>query len=221
MTGQELKNIRTATGLSQEDFGKRIGMSREMVNKMENGSKAITKGTEITILQIASISEHINKNGELNVNRNAIPFYDVEAIAGSQVAEADMMPITKPKTMIDVGDLLRDSECAIRIYGNSMTPNYPSGCVVGLRKVNDGIIEYGKVYVVETEDNRYLKRLFKTGDDETYELYSDNVMVYAEGPRKGKFYYEPFLIHKSAIRSIYRVTGVIKRNENSPIFGKN
>lgn len=151
---------------------------------------------------------------------NRVPFYDVEAVAG-QAANADMMPVTEPYSTIDVGDLLRDSECALRVYGNSMTPNYPSGCVIGLRIVRDGIVEYGNVYVIETEDNRYVKRLLKDKDDKGYLCYSDNVMKFTDGPREGDFYYEPFLVPYDKIKRLYRVTGVIKRNINSPIFGNN
>lgn len=148
-----------------------------------------------------------------------IPFYDVDAIGGNNAA-ADMQPVTHPTATIDVGDMLRDSECAIRIYGNSMTPNYPSGCVVGLRIVTDGIIEYGNVYVIETNDNRYLKRLYQDEHGRGYMCYSDNDMKFEKGARAGKFCYEPFVIPFEAIAHIYRVTGVIKRNENSMIIKK-
>ena len=49
------------------------------------------------------------------------------------------------------------AECVIRVAGNSMTPNYPSGCLIGLRKISDGLFDYGAVYVIETEDNRFVK----------------------------------------------------------------
>lgn len=164
-----------------------------------------------------------NGNSSMTVNEstptygNRVPFYDVDAMAGFD--NVDMMPVTESYKTIDVGDLLSDSECAIRIYGNSMVPNYPSGCVVGLREVKDGIVEYGNVYVIETEDNRYLKRLLKDADGKGYVCYSDNVMRFADGPRTGDYYYEPFVVPFEKINRLYRVTGVIKRNSNSPIFG--
>lgn len=52
------------------------------------------------------------------------------------------------------------AECVIRVAGNSMTPNYPSGCLIGLRKISDGLFDYGAVYVIETEDNRFVKKGF-------------------------------------------------------------
>lgn len=212
LTSDELKKLRRKHKLSQEELGLKIGLSREMVNKMENGSKPITRGTELKILTALG--------GELSsLNNKTVPFYDnVEAIAGMETP--DMLPVTEPTGSIDVGDLLRDSECAIRIYGNSMMPNYPSGCVVGLRMVTDGIVEYGNVYVIETSDKRYLKRLVKGGEKE-YICYSDNTMKFTEGPLEGRFYYDPFPISFDKIVRLYRVIGVIKRNENSTIFGNN
>lgn len=154
-----------------------------------------------------------NKVQEPSVNY--IPLYDVHAIAGNNMVTETQA--TEPASQIDVGDLLRDSECAIRIYGNSMTPNYPSGCVVGLREVQDGVIEYGHVYVIETTDNRYLKRLYKSDNADAYMCISDNTLKHQDGALQGRYYYEPFDISKETILKIYRVTGVIKRNQNSPI----
>ena len=70
-----------------------------------------------------------------------IPLYDAEAAAGNGY-EMDMSPARVVDT-IEIGSLLRDSEAALRIYGNSMVPNYPSGCVVGLRPHTDNFIEPG------------------------------------------------------------------------------
>lgn len=100
---------------------------------------------------------HLKNNGD----KKRIPFYDAPA-AGSDIAITDMTAIHAPAGTIDVGDLLHDSEAAIRIYGNSMLPNYPPGCVVGLAKCNTSFIEPGEVYVIETRDRRILKKLLLT-----------------------------------------------------------
>lgn len=144
-----------------------------------------------------------------------IPFYDVSAMGGSKKG-ADMEAVVNPSGYIDIGDELRESQAAMRVYGNSMMPNYPSGCVVGLKPVNDNIIEYGKVYVVETDDNRYVKRLYKS--DEGLLCYNDNIALFTEGSRKGLPYYEEFTIPFESVRKVHRVIGVIKRNENSLII---
>ena len=153
--------------------------------------------------------------------KKKIPFYDAPASAG--LTETEMTAIHAPAGTIDVGDLLHDSQAAIRIYGNSMLPNYPPGCVVGLAKVNDSFIEPGEVYVIETSDRRLLKRLFYKNDEtdsETITCYSDNTMKFEGGSRHGKLAYPPFDLPKKDIKRMYVVTGVIKRNANSIIINR-
>lgn len=153
--------------------------------------------------------------------KHAVPYYDAEA-TGS-LTETEMTAIHAPAGTIDVGDLLRDSQAAIRIYGNSMLPSYPPGCVVALLKIDSHTIEPGEVYVVETRDRRLLKRLFYPNDKPSSDLitcYSDNTMKFDGGARHGKLAYPPFDIPKKEIISLFVVTGVIKRNANSIIMNR-
>lgn len=152
----------------------------------------------------AGKSTEDSKTGKL------IPFYDAEAAAGTQYS-MDMLP-SRPVGMIEIGSVLRDCESAIRVYGNSMVPNYPAGCVIGLKLHTDSFIEPGRVYVVETRDNRYLKRLYYTKDKKSFHCLSDNTMKYEDGPRKGELYYQDFEIPIDEVVRLHRVVGVIKRN---------
>lgn len=155
-------------------------------------------------------SEQPKKIDDIAGHGKLIPFYDAEAAAGNNY-EMDMMP-SRPVGMIEIGSVLRDSESAIRVYGNSMVPNYPAGCVIGLKLHTDSFIEPGRVYVVETRDNRYLKRLYYTKDKKSFHCLSDNTMKYEDGPRKGELYYQDFEIPIDEVVRLHRVVGVIKRN---------
>lgn len=153
--------------------------------------------------------------------KKSIPFYDAEAVGG--LSETEMTPIHAPAGTIDVGDLLHDSQAAIRIYGNSMLPNYPPGCVVGLVRCRSMFIEPGEVYVIETSDRRLLKRLFykeDASDSDKFLCYSDNTMKFDGGSRNGKLAYPPFELPKSEVINMFVVTGVIKRNANSVIINR-
>lgn len=169
-----------------------------------------------------SYRDHL-KNVKTQPRRNTVPFYDAEGHA-DPITETEMSPIHAPSGTIDIGDLLHDSQAAIRIYGNSMLPNYPPGCVVGLSKANEGFIEPGEVYVVETSGKRMLKRLFYKDDNSESDyitLYSDNTMKFEGGARNGKLAYPPVNIHKKEVINLFLVTGVIKRNSNSIIMHRN
>lgn len=139
-----------------------------------------------------------------------VPFYEADAIAGNEY-NMEMSP-TVQSGMINIGTLLKDSENAIRVYGNSMVPNYPAGCVIGVKLHTDSFIEPGRVYVLETRDNRYLKRLYYNEDRTAFHCLSDNLMKYEEGPRRGKYIYQDFEIPLNEVIRLHRVIGVIKRN---------
>lgn len=46
MTGEDVKKIRVINDLSQEEFGKRIGLSKSGVSNIENGQRKVTKKVE-------------------------------------------------------------------------------------------------------------------------------------------------------------------------------
>jgi len=166
------------------------------------------------------LTERLDKKNT-SINKKTIPFYDAEAVGGK--TDVDMIPITDPNNSIDVGDLLSDSEAAIRIFGNSMLPNYPSGCVVGLVRHTESFIVPGEIYVVETVNARLLKRLFYKDDNpesDKVTCISDNTMVFDCGARKGKLAYPAFDIPLAEVIKLYIVTGVIKRNTNSLVINK-
>ena len=139
-----------------------------------------------------------------------IPYYDAEVAAGTQYG-MEMTPAA-PAGWIEIGGILKDSEFAMRVYGNSMVPNYPAGCVIGLRRYTEHFIEPGTVYVIETAENRFLKRLYYNDDKTAFSCISDNHMKHESGPREGKYFYPEFEIPLEDVKRLFRVTGVIKRN---------
>lgn len=204
-------------------LAKKLGRSRTTI---DNWLKGETHPDINDLKDMSSILNTFNKalkKTEAQApKKKRVPFYDIEAEGG--LPGTDTSPVALASGTIDVGDLLIDSESAIRISGNSMMPNYPPGCVVGLIKRHDQFIEPGEVYVVDTRDGRILKRLFYKNDDSMSEYltcYSDNIMNFQGGPRDGKLCYPPYEIHREHdIISIYTVVGVIKRNTNSMIVHK-
>lgn len=137
-----------------------------------------------------------------------VPVYSAVTGAGNGVANAR----GTREGWVNVGDLLKDSEGSLYVYGNSMIPGYPPGSLVGIRPLNETFIEPGSVYVVETESNRYIKRLYYNGDKTSLVCVSDNHIKHMDGPMEGEYFYPPFEIPLSSVRMIYKVVGVIKRN---------
>ena len=217
---------------SQKDLGAKIGYTNESAFSQVINGKAIEPKNFIDKLK--SILPDINdqwlltgegdmlktpgKEGKgketeeasnLTVGR-VIPLYDAEAAAGNGY-EMDMSP-ARPIEMIQIGGFLQESEAALRVYGSSMIPHYPPGCIVALKPWVERFIEPGAVYVVETTTNRYLKRLMYNADKTALRCLSDNTIRHEDGSAKGELCYPEFEIPVEDVRRLFRVVGVIKRN---------
>lgn len=89
----------------------------------------------------------------------------------------------------------------IRVSGSSMYPIYSNGDLLACRPLSGfSFFQWGKAYVLDTEQGTIVKRLFPCEDDsELLECHSDN-----------KENYPPFRISKSSIKNSAIVVGVIR-----------
>lgn len=88
-----------------------------------------------------------------------------------------------------------DYDFTMFIKGNSMEPKYESGDEIALKKAT--IIEWGKDYVLATEDGAIFKKIYEDGDNIRCVSYNSNE-------------YPDFLVPKSAIYGFYRFVGLIR-----------
>ena len=150
--------------------------------------------------------------------RHLIPLFDVTTIGGRQY-DADMAAVSTPSEMIDTGDWFQDATAAMRVQGDSMSPEYKSGSIVALRQINDQrIIMYGEDYVVETDEIRVIKRLQRADDPAYLMACSANQDQWESGPMKGHLIHEPFEIPRSSIRRLFLVLGEVRRNHSCNII---
>lgn len=157
--------------------------------------------------------------GQLSKKKNLIPLYDDVQTIGGTLMSADISPVSTPTDYIDAGDWFKDVTAAIRHYGDSMV-EYPNGCILALRKLNDKrSIVWGRNYVVETNEIRVTKRLQTCLEDESCIMaYSTNEKTYKDG----RLIHEPFKIYKDDIRQIFLVIGrVVKEYSSDPVFTLN
>nr|WP_256449896.1 S24 family peptidase [Flavobacterium sp. MC2016-06] len=89
----------------------------------------------------------------------------------------------------------------IKVSDSSMYPQYNNGDVLACRPIMDlSFIQWGKAYVLDTEQGVIIKRLFPfENDHESLECHSEN-----------KTKYPPFRILKSSIKNTAIVVGVIR-----------
>ena len=130
--------------------------------------------------------------------QEGIPLIPIEAWAGAlsgedySIMESDCERYIVPS--------IKDADFLITVRGDSMTPRYYSGDIVACRKVflSDLWFQWGKVYIIDTNQGSLLKKVRRGSSDETITLVSEN-------PE-----YEPFELRKDQIYNIAIVQGVIR-----------
>lgn len=91
-------------------------------------------------------------------------------------------------------------EFLIRINGSSMYPLYNSGDILGCKRLSSkASIQWGLVYVIDSAQGSFVKRIYQYDDDNQIQCVSIDADTYP-----------PFLINKADIRSINVVLGVIR-----------
>ena len=92
---------------------------------------------------------------------------------------------------------IKGADYAMEVTGDSMSPEYPSGSRVLIKKVNPIFIEWNEVYVLDTPNGAVIKRIRKTEDDGLVECVSINPA------------YQSYTIPRDFVRGWYRVLMVM------------
>ena len=93
---------------------------------------------------------------------------------------------------------IRGIDYAMRVTGDSMSPEYPSGSVVLIKKVDEAaFIQWGEVYVLDTVNGPIIKQVRKTPDSGIVQCVSINPA------------YQPFSVCCEDINGWYKVLMVM------------
>ncbi len=131
-------------------------------------------------------------------SEEGIPLIPLEAVAGFCNGDpaALVMGYECEKFVVPS---FRGAEFLIPVRGDSMEPKYLSGDVVACKCLTlDAFFQWNKVYVVDSEQGVLIKRVKKGPDD-------DHVLMVSENEN-----YDPFPLHRSEIRALAIVVGMIR-----------
>lgn len=209
-------------GLRQVDLARFLGVSEPSVSRM---AKGLNNPSEENLRKILSndrgwdVSMLLDPeySGETKMSRRRIPLYDeAVTIGGKNGVVAEVGAPARPREYIDAGDWFPNATAAMYHYGDSMV-EYPSGCILALKRVQDSrLIINGEHYVIETDEFRITKQVQDDGGDYIM-AYSSNRETYPDG----HLVHSPIRIPKDAIRHLDLVLGcVVKRFSNAPISVK-
>jgi phage repressor protein C with HTH and peptisase S24 domain len=174
----------------------------------------------------------------LNATTFSVPYQlEINNITGKRIFDIDMAPsIVETKGRIPVIDMRvsagfgvelldghedRISEyvtmeglngcVGIYVYGDSMNPEYKAGDIVFVRRLTDASeIDYGRAYVIVTQNERVLKCIYQSKHDaDCLRLTSFN----EDTNRHGDRLFPDKEIKKENILFIYKVVGMFRREQ--------
>ena len=200
--------------LNDNKVTQQLGLSVGTIGKSRKEGRDLS---DRVIEQILNFYTDLNKvwllTGEGNMigAKRKIPLYDDPTIGGVNELAANVDDSARPAEWIDAGDWFPTATSAIHHYGESMV-EYPSGCILALKRVNDPtLLINGENYVIETDEFRVTKQIQDDGDFIT--AYSTNRETYPDG----RLIHAPFQIPKDRIRHLDLVLGCVIRKFSQPI----
>lgn len=169
--GDKLKEIRELKNLTQDQLAKKLGVEKQHVsnwerNKNQPGKENLDKLMDVLGISASQLLGKNNENSTPALNTSKIPFYDAVAVGGvSLLAEQETVYKSNGAEMIDPGTWFRSASGALRVYGHSMFPKYPAGCIIAFKDSDKDVLIWGEDYVIELQDRRIIKRIEKSKQD--------------------------------------------------------
>lgn len=159
-----------------------VGLTRAM-----NGNpQYLTKSLVSKVSALRTPSDLLPQAPEI-----LVPLIPTGARAGTL---ADFALAVKEYDVERIVSPIKGADYAIQVTGDSMVPEYDPGCHVLIKRINEEhFIEWGKTYVLDSENGAVLKKIYPTEDPQVIECRSINPA------------YPPFRINTKHIHGWYRV----------------
>lgn len=213
---EDLKKWFAGQGIKQTDIAQRLNISPTIVNNYLNGQRRFGKNVAMKwsnefglnpIWLMSGGSKGEITGALMGVNNNDtdiinIPILNLDVRGGLLPnAEADVEEYTLD-TMPFSRKIATEGDIVVPVYGDSMSPRYPSGSHILIRPLPlwREWLELGQSYVLELSDwRRTIKIVRKGSTSDTYRLECYNVD------------YDSTEIPKSLIEHIWQVLMCVKR----------
>lgn len=182
--------VSTGKARTKREFAELIGVHHTTISSAFNA-----RGSYLTDSLVAKAAAIMDGAAPQTQSKDTLLVIPTGARGGTlgdfavSVSEYDCERIVSP---------IRGADYAIQVTGDSMSPEYPSGSHIIIKKVNEeAFIEWGKVYVLDTENGAIIKQIRKTESPDHVECVSLNPA------------YQPFQVDCKYIRGWYRVLMVL------------
>ena len=189
-------NILRSEGVvkTQKDLASLLGMNESSISRAMKEDERYLTDSLVEQVEFAA-RKYVRSGADPDTSAKVIPVFPVEAMAGTMteffasVKEYDCERMVSP---------IKGADYAIKIYGDSMSPEFPSGSLCLIKKVDEKqFIAWNEVYVLDTDNGAVIKKIRRTDKEDVVECVSINPA------------YQPFTIETSYIHGWYRVLMVM------------
>lgn len=203
MTGQQVRDILYAEKINLAQLAEQLGISPQGLNSRLN-AKSFKSGYLLEITNV--IGRDIFGTGTNNSSPQQ-PVLDISVCAGNGTGlDGD------ENKVVEYVHIPAFNGCTgISVFGESMLPIYKPGDVLFVKRVHDiNDIDYGRPYLVITNENRLLKNIYTSSLGKGYlRLCSSNTGLNPAGERM----YPDRDISLENVLFLYKVVGSIRREE--------
>ena len=223
-TSEDLKKIRKAAKLSQEEFAVKLQLTREMVSNMETGKSPVSRATNLFLEKIESeVYSHLEsskrkKNNEvIPLGKHAplritsdqysaafgdwrgLPMYNTPVTASFIQSYRDEQSFIPQYYLHD--PRFRDCDFGAIITGDSMHDEIRHGDFIACKEIQDkSFIVFGDIYYVVAKNGLETCKYINAdkSDSENLLLVAKNTLI------------SPSPIKKKMIDKIYKVRGIVR-----------
>jgi len=176
------------------DFADIVGVNRSVLSAAKNGDEKYL--TDTLMAKVRSAHElRLAPPTEEEISQEMVLVIPTGARAGTLADFANSTQAYECEQMVTP---IKGADFAIQVTGDSMSPEYPSGSVILIKKINEkAFIEWGKTYVLDTENGAVIKNVRRTDNPEVIECVSLNPA------------YQPFTMETKYVNGWYRVLMVL------------
>ena len=197
-------------GITVSEFERLCNLSNGAVSKMGDNTRVATLdkiSKKYPLLNTAWLRTGVGDMLSSSSSAKPQPSAKAERVTGDEAYKVPLVPISALAGSLNDFSLsvkrddcetvispIKDIDMAIKISGDSMEPEYPSGSQVFVKKINErAFLEWGRVYVLNTCNGIVIKRLMPTNDPNT-------VLCESINPK-----YPPFEVNLENVNGVYRV----------------
>ena len=220
MTSSELKSWRKSLKLTQKEFAALVSQGERTIQSWESGDGI--PDDKVEKLRILVEQNYAKLRAEKD-SISSLPHQKVEItdkhgstsqVDAAEIVRVPLIPFEAQGGQLDgfarngvtlaqcetVPTPFKGAQFAISVRGQSMSPTYPSGCVLFISKNIADWVEWGKVYVLDTENGVIVKQLAPSTLGEDFVCCKS----FNDAPE-----FAPFNVPKASIFGIYRVVGAL------------